>query len=81
MSVISFNNVTKYYSSTLILDHVSFSINKGEKVALIGNNGAGKTTLFKLILKLEEPSLVAKEDKPGEISIRSKLYSRHRTYC
>ncbi len=69
MSVISFNNVTKYYSSTLILDHVSFSINKGEKVALIGNNGAGKTTLFKLILKLEEPSLVAKEDKPGEISI------------
>lgn len=69
MSVISFNNVTKYYSSTLILDHVSFSINKGEKVALIGNNGVGKTTLFKLILKLEEPSLVAKEDKPGEISI------------
>ena len=46
MSVITFTNVTKYYSSTLILDHVSFSVNKGEKVALIGNNGAGKTTLF-----------------------------------
>lgn len=69
MSVITFNNVTKYYSSTLILDHVSFNVNKGEKVALIGNNGAGKTTLFKLILGLEEPTLVPKEDKVGEISI------------
>ena len=69
MSVITFNNVTKYYSSTLILDHVSFTVNKGEKVALIGNNGAGKTTLFKLILGIEEPTLVPKEDKVGEISI------------
>ena len=69
MSLISFNNVTKYYSTTLILDHVSFAINKGEKVALIGNNGAGKTTLFKLILRIEEPTLVPKEDKVGDISI------------
>ena len=69
MSVITFTNVTKYYSSTLILDHVSFSVNKGEKVALIGNNGAGKTTLFKLILGIEEPTLVPKEDKVGDISI------------
>ncbi len=38
-------------------------------MALIGNNGAGKTTLFKLILGVEEPTLVPKEDKVGEISI------------
>lgn len=69
MSIITFNNVTKYFSNDLILDHVSFSINKGEKVALIGNNGTGKTTLFKMILKLEEPTLAPKEDKVGEISI------------
>ena len=69
MSLISFSNVTKYYSSNMILDHVSFSINKGERVALVGPNGVGKTTLFKLILKEEEPTLVQKEDKPGDISI------------
>ena len=71
MALISFSNVTKYYSLNLILDHVTFQINKGEKVALVGSNGAGKTTLFKLILKEEEPTLVAKEDKVGDISILS----------
>lgn len=69
MALISFSNVTKYYFLNLILDHVTFQINKGEKVALVGPNGAGKTTLFKLILKEEEPTLVAKEDKVGDISI------------
>ena len=69
MALISFSNVTKYYSLNLILDHVTFQINKGEKVALVGSNGAGKTTLFKLILKEEEPTLGAKEDKVGDISI------------
>lgn len=69
MALITFSNVTKYYINDLILDHVSFSVNKGDKVALIGNNGAGKTTIFKMILKIEEPTLVAKEDKPGDISI------------
>lgn len=69
MSLISFSNVTKYYGTDLILDHISFNVNKGEKVALVGSNGNGKTTIFKLILKEEEPTLVAKEDKPGTISI------------
>lgn len=73
MSLISFNNVSKFYGSDFILDHVSFNINQGEKVALIGNNGTGKTTIFKLILKEIEPSLLPKEDKPGEISILSSL--------
>ena len=69
MSLISFNNVSKYFGSDLILDHISFAINSKEKVALIGNNGTGKTTIFKLILGELEPSLMPKEDKPGEISI------------
>lgn len=73
MSIITFTNVSKYFGSDLILDHVSFNINLKERVALIGNNGTGKTTIFKLILKEFEPSLLPKEDKPGEISILSNL--------
>lgn len=73
MSIISFSNVSKFYGSDLILDHLTFTINAKEKVALIGNNGSGKTTIFKLILKEIEPSLLPKEDKPGEISILSNL--------
>ncbi len=73
MSLITFSNVSKFYQSDLILDHISFSINKNEKVALIGNNGTGKTTIFKLILHEEEVSLFPKEDKPGEIAILGNL--------
>ncbi len=73
MSIITFTNVSKYFGSDLILDHVYFNINLKERVALIGNNGTGKTTIFKLILKELEPSLLPKEDKPGEISILSNL--------
>lgn len=69
MSLITFSNVSKYFGSDLILDHVTFNINLKEKIALIGQNGAGKTTIFKLILKELEPTLLPKEDKPGQISI------------
>ena len=69
MALLTFSNVSKMFNTDLILDHVSFQINKNEKVALIGDNGVGKTTIFKLILKEIEPTLVAKEDKVGDISI------------
>ncbi|MBR5426675.1 MAG: ABC-F family ATP-binding cassette domain-containing protein [Clostridiales bacterium] len=49
MPLISVNKVSKSYHSRLLLDHVSFSIERGDKIALIGNNGTGKSTLFKMI--------------------------------
>ena len=69
MSLINFSNVSKYFGSDLLLDHISFAINEKEKVALIGENGAGKTTIFKMILGEESATLLPKEDKPGDISI------------
>lgn len=39
-------------SDALILDHISFKIKRGEKIALVGVNGAGKTTLIKLVCGL-----------------------------
>lgn len=68
MSILSFLNISKYYGSDLILDHISFDINKGDKIALIGSNGEGKTTILKLILKEEDVSNNYNENKTSEIS-------------
>lgn len=52
-----FNNVGFYYPSNKrwILKNLSFSIEAGETVALVGANGAGKSTLVKLICSLYQP--------------------------
>ena len=40
-----------------VLDNVSFTMNRGEKLALVGRNGAGKSTLIRLISGVEEPTI------------------------
>ena len=55
MPLISVNKVSKTYHSRLLLDGVSFSIERGDKIALIGCNGTGKSTLFKMIQGKVEP--------------------------
>ena len=55
---IEFRDVCFTYPNTQyeVLHNVSFTINKGEKVAIIGKIGSGKSTIEKLILKLYEPT-------------------------
>jgi len=55
---IEFRNVTFAYPGTEsnILDNVSFIINPGETVAILGANGSGKTTLLKLMMGFYEPT-------------------------
>ena len=49
------SDITKSYGGAEILKGVSFQINPGEKVGLVGRNGAGKTTVFRLITGEEQP--------------------------
>lgn len=53
---LEFKNVSFAYpgSSRLILDDISFRINKGEKISIVGVNNAGKTTIVKLIFRFFE---------------------------
>ncbi len=48
-------HIQKSYGSLTVLADVSFSLAKGQKVALVGDNGTGKTTILKIIAGLIEP--------------------------
>ena len=54
MAVLEVEGLTKRYPSFL-LDHVSFSLEQGHIMGLIGRNGAGKTTTLKSIFNLVHP--------------------------
>lgn len=52
MSLIKFEKVTKKYSDVTVISDISFEIEKGQLVAIIGGSGCGKTTTLKMINRL-----------------------------
>src|SRR5699024_6691811 len=55
--MIEFKNVSKEFpDGTKAIQHISFKINKGELVTLIGTSGCGKTTTMKMINRLIQPT-------------------------
>jgi ATP-binding cassette, subfamily F, member 3 len=51
--VAEFKNVSKSYGEKQVLRNVSFTVERGERVALVGVNGAGKSTLIKMLAQIE----------------------------
>ncbi|WZL73786.1 ABC-F family ATP-binding cassette domain-containing protein [Clostridiaceae bacterium 35-E11] len=51
MVILSCNCINKFFGVDQILQDISFAINQGEKIGLVGANGTGKSTLFKVITR------------------------------
>lgn len=52
-ALVEFKSLSKSFHNKILVDNISFKLNKGEITTLIGQNGAGKTTLAKIILGQE----------------------------
>lgn len=55
MSLLNVENIRKSYGKTEVLKDISFSLEKGEVLAIIGSSGSGKTTLLRCLNFLETP--------------------------
>lgn len=55
MALIDLQNISKQYDTKIILKDVNFTLNQGQRIAVIGQNGQGKSTLFKVIMGQTEP--------------------------
>lgn len=66
MSLLNVENIRKSYGKTEVLKDISFSLKKGEVLAIIGSSGSGKTTLLRCLNFLETPG-------NGKISVNDKV--------
>jgi ATP-binding cassette subfamily B protein len=72
---VSFDGLTyEYEKGTPVLENVTFKVNQGEKIAVVGHTGAGKTTLAALVARFYDPTegriLIGKQDL-RDISLKS----------
>ncbi|AYN87095.1 MULTISPECIES: methionine ABC transporter ATP-binding protein [Commensalibacter] len=65
LPVIEFDNVCRNFGNHAALSNLTFSIQKGEIVGIIGHSGAGKTTLLRCLAGLEKPT-------SGKVKIEGK---------
>lgn len=61
-------NIKKEFNQKLVVNDVSFSVNSGEILGLLGKNGAGKSTIFRLILNIID-------SEEGQILLNGKKYT------
>jgi len=78
MEILKVENLTKVYgkgtTQVTALDNVSFSVNKGEFVAIVGASGSGKSTLLHLIGGVDRPT-------SGKVFIDKRKSRRDWKHC
>ena len=55
MVLLTLDQITKSYTEKKLLNQISFTLNEGDKVGVIGINGTGKSTLLKIVAGIEQP--------------------------
>jgi ATP-binding cassette subfamily F protein 3 len=61
MTLVSLNNISKSYGGKLVLNGITWAIEEGRRIGLLGANGVGKTTLFRIIngeLEIDKGSII-----------------------
>ena len=74
LSVASCRNVTKHYEDIEVFNEMNLSVERGQKIGLVGQNGAGKSTLLKMLAGVE--SVTAGAVRIGS-SVDSAYYAQH----
>lgn len=75
MQLMQVQNLSKCYRNGDGVEHLSFSIQRGEIVALLGPNGAGKTTTIRCLTGLYKPDkgdILIEGSPPGDINVQKK---------
>ncbi|MBQ5739468.1 MAG: amino acid ABC transporter ATP-binding protein, partial [Oscillospiraceae bacterium] len=66
MAILEVKNLEKHFGQTRVLNDISFSLEKGQAISIIGSSGSGKTTLLRCLNFLETPD-------GGSISVDGKV--------
>ncbi len=66
MPILEVKNIEKHFGNTRVLENISFSLEKGQALAIIGSSGSGKTTLLRCLNFLETPN-------QGQILVNDEL--------
>ena len=78
MNLLTAENIVKSYAERQLFQRITFGINDGERIGLIGINGTGKSTLLKVLAGIEETD-------EGTVTYRSGLriayFFLNRLYC
>ncbi len=65
MAILEVKNIEKHFENTKVLNDISFSLERGSALAIIGSSGSGKTTLLRCLNFLEKPDM-------GEVIVNGK---------
>lgn len=77
MSMLNVDNIQKSFGKNEVLKNISFSLEKGEVLAIIGSSGSGKTTLLRCLNFLERPQK-GKITVNGEVLFDGDAYSKQK---
>ena len=55
MAILEVHNIEKHFGATRVLEDISFSLEQGQALAIIGSSGSGKTTLLQMVKRIVPP--------------------------